>query len=324
MAGTQQTTEGLPSFVVQTSLASSGNVRSSLDGIDVSTLTDKANAYVSDIDEGYRWFAESTALVESPFVVIPEGQAAVTPGRWILLSSSNTPNLLFVSNAQDFPAPVGGVITLATDTLYTVNGLVDIGSNRIVVPESSYLRGLLSARDGLVSTTSDALVTFTGSDALVQMENLGLYAPNGTLIDVTGTPVNLAFTSILGSADGIGNIRASEQVTLSNVILSCQSSGLNALGAGDTLKLSNVRINQSSGAGKLVDLGSSTWDFLTISNCSLLAAGTGTVLSGLAASGNIGIPGLAVVSSSQFEGGTILENITTGDARWTFTSNLGV
>jgi len=180
------------------------------------------------------------------------------------------------------------------------------------------------SRDGFVSTTASALVTMEGSDTIAELENLQLSAVNGTAINVTGTPGSLFVRKVTVDADTLGTFSATQNLEL-EFYGSCDS-GITFLDSGaPELALKAKLTQKAGGTGTLIDLGSIVWDFINIHESELLTQAGGTGLSGLATSGNLNTPGLGNVYSTRFDGGTALNNITTGDARWIFHSScLGV
>ena len=74
-----------------------------------------------------------------------------------------------------------------------------------------------------------------------------------------------------------------------------------------------------------MDLGSSTAPIIEFSNLSFTAPSGAFGISGLAASGNLPVGRLAMVSNCEFAGGmTPLENIASNDIRWNFTDNVPI
>lgn len=79
--------------------------------------------------------------------------------------------LVIVNSLDDFPEPVGGVITLANDTAYFIDGSVGIGSNRIqcgiratifgVSPEISYLHNTMDDQPLLTANETVSLWRIT-------------------------------------------------------------------------------------------------------------------------------------------------------------------
>ena len=77
---------------------------------------------------------------------------------WARVSTSGSSipsNFVFVASSADFPAPVGGVITLAASTIYYVTGTVDLLGDRLVSGENTALVGGSSEVSRITSTGSD-------------------------------------------------------------------------------------------------------------------------------------------------------------------------
>ena len=77
-------------------------------------------------------------LVRPPLGSGGGGAAVVTPAAQVIVNS-----------LADFPAPVGGIITLADDTVYKLGQNVVIGNNRIVLP--SGFSGKIDGLSGIVT-----------------------------------------------------------------------------------------------------------------------------------------------------------------------------
>src|SRR5690606_1998197 len=103
---------------------------------------------------------------------------------WIKLNSSveKRDNFVLVKELDDFPAPVGGVITLASNTYYEINGLVNIGGNTIHV-NNAYLSGLDANEDILVKT-GGALFSGSTGGSIRQLTLSG--GGSGSAFNITG------------------------------------------------------------------------------------------------------------------------------------------
>jgi len=95
---------------------------------------------------------------------------------WVLMSSSATGrnNYVLVKSASDFPAPVGGIITLAAGTVYEINGTVNLTSR--INLNGAWLRGMDAVNDKLVYTPATGEL-FTGTSG-GNIKSLTLSAPN--------------------------------------------------------------------------------------------------------------------------------------------------
>jgi hypothetical protein len=78
----------------------------------------------------------------------------------------------FVSSLDDFPDPVGGVITLPADTTWELTQDVDLLGNRLVAAADVLIKGQSSENCKLSSTglTGTAMITGTGSVLLRDMQ----------------------------------------------------------------------------------------------------------------------------------------------------------
>ncbi len=92
MAGTKTQTEGAPGFVTQSILAATTNLSNSLEGIDVTSLQDRATCFVRENGGLYRFVDTSLAVHSSPTVIRPAGLTAAQAGRWLLESGGAIAN----------------------------------------------------------------------------------------------------------------------------------------------------------------------------------------------------------------------------------------
>lgn len=86
MAGTQVVNEGAGSFYVDYLLDTSapqGRQNSLKGGFDISNLQNRATCWAEDVAALFRWNEASTATADDVNVILPLGQAAGTPGRWL-------------------------------------------------------------------------------------------------------------------------------------------------------------------------------------------------------------------------------------------------
>lgn len=93
---------------------------------------------------------------------IPTGYYFWDGTRWLrLLTSGNyRDNYVLVKSAADFPAPVAGVITLAPNTTYEINGTITLNSR--INLNGSKIEGMDALNDRLVYTPGTGEL-FTGS-----------------------------------------------------------------------------------------------------------------------------------------------------------------
>ena len=125
--------------------------------------------------------AEASPTVRS--IVAGAGiQVFANNGSLTIQSTGATPStgVVLVSSLSDLPTPVGDTITLAADTTYDPQGLIDISPYRLVVDS---LTVQLSSRNrlsrGFTSDTTGAVLTVTGVNSLAIVKEMLLLAPNG-------------------------------------------------------------------------------------------------------------------------------------------------
>ena len=98
----------------------------------------------------------------SPVTALSAMLAVDASGNVVVGNASNgRTNYVLVKSASDFPAPVGGVITLAPFTVYEINGTITL-TNKINL-NASTIRGADRANDKLLYTPTSGEL-FTGSN----------------------------------------------------------------------------------------------------------------------------------------------------------------
>lgn len=236
-----------------------------------------------------------------------------------------------VEALANLAAPVGGAIQLADDTVYRINGSVDLGVNHLVYGTNTIVLGEASQHDGLISTTTGGVLRAAGGDSIVA-KNFSIAAPAGMMFDGNGCP-NVFINSVVGS--DVSRFAVFEDCAVISILL---SSGVGISGANAGIQLINSSFGQrfamvlsaliqdSAGTGVLLDLGTSTWASIAVDDCEFVSAVGGTDISGLASNGNlVAIVGRARIFGNIINGaGTHLVGLTTDDTQWNFKMNVGV
>jgi len=238
-----------------------------------------------------------------------------------LVTSAVATKTKIISTISDFPSAVGGVITLDADTDYLL--VEDITTaNRFVVSRPNTIRAASSQMVRLTYTGSDYM--FSGTNPSFKIVNITLDCPNGHVFNTTATSAgvvqmvesNVKSCQTLGNADG-NFITRFTNVAFENLI----AGGLTFSGTHDTLVFDTGVAFLNGGA--LIDLGTATFQSLSISGSFIPSSAAGTFfLSGLPNSGNINAGGLGtVINNKGFGSGSSLDGISTDDARWNFLAN---
>lgn len=103
-----------------------------------------------------------STLVYSTGGTLPDGYYYWDGAKWVRLVTSTVArnNYVLVKAASDFPAPVGGIITLAANTIYEVNGTIVLTSK--INLNGSWITGMDAVNDKLVYTPTSGEL-FTGN-----------------------------------------------------------------------------------------------------------------------------------------------------------------
>ena len=267
-------------------------------------------------------------------------------------------NYVPVESVSDLPTPAAGVITLAGNTVYRINGTIALGTDRLSIPNAgTYLLGAFGDRDIITYTGILAMVTiapgidfhsdnvsFVASGAGATMfERTGaggfsmLFATltmdggGVQVFDITGAGVITIFRSgIIGTdATAIGKL-GGDIVSLSGVQSVNFGDGITLVGAGTSFGLTRCELSMSaggSGGGTLVNLAVSTWDLITITATQLITANAlDTAIGGQVDNGNLpGAGASGEISNSRIFGpGKALVGIDADDTKWLITAVSGV
>lgn len=228
-----------------------------------------------------------------------------------------------VASMSDFPAAIGGIISLLADTNYFL--VQDVStSNRFTMQETTTISG--SGVQNITFTYTGSGDMFTSSDVTNSWSNLRIDAPNGRVFNWSTTVQAVIRVSdvvivrcdkigLFGSTDGLGLARFTN-VSPADVV----TDGLEFSGNwnGFVFEVSFAVIN----GGAYFNLGTAT--FLTIVvDIPIVALAAGTnFISGLTGSGNINTGGIGIVTRAITSGdGTPLSGVSTEDALWSFAVN---
>ena len=248
--------------------------------------------------------------------------AAKINSNFVELYSVATPTRRIVVNAiSDLPAAVGGVITLEANTLYVQADDVNFSTTRLVFGDNTVYSGL----DSLVVTLSyvGTLPLFTITNSNGSVKNIRVTHPNSPLFsfsDPTGSHVlRVSDVSYFGSS--IGTLGGNNSgIRLTNFSGSVTANGMLFTGSWRAFLFEPSL--SSLGSGSFVDLGSATFDSISISETTLSYVTGSFFMSGLTNAGNINTGGLASIESVRLTGtGTPLQGITPDDILYVFAHN---
>lgn len=253
----------------------------------------------------------------SDIVLTDEGDAIE-----INYAPSATSKTVSISEVSDFPDPIAGVITLEPDTDYVITNDIST-SNRFVIQRPNAIRASSSQMVTLTYTGNGNM--FTGVDPSIKFINITISAPNGNIFSVTSPSFNAIVQMVECNVESCQTMGAIQNcfisrfsnVAFENLVLG----GLTFSGVNQVLVIDTGLA--VIGGGSLVDLGTSTFQTVSIAGGVIPSSAPGSFfLSGLPNSGNIVAGGLGtVINNKGFGSGTPLDGISPDDARWNFQAN---
>jgi hypothetical protein len=244
-----------------------------------------------------------------------------------LAGASALNDYVIIQSKSDFPAPAAGIIQLADNCIYQVNGTIILGADRLVLGSGTVVMGVQSSHDILVYTGTAACIQALGGNNL-RINDMTISAAAGAMVDaVDASVVNLM--DIIGVAERFGRFEDCDTVVIQQSAGVQLESGIELVNSspGALFAILNARLTQkASGAGILLDLGTSVWDSYQQTEIEMNSDAAGTDISGAAANANLTpTTGRGRVLNSIVNGdGAHLTGISVDDAQWRFVNNTGV
>lgn len=288
---------------------------SAQDGIEIShgfTVDSTGTPLITDV-------AASSPIVRS--LQAGSGISITPSGNVIELASTAaavSSKVVMVYGINDFPAPVGDVITLAANTQYCVQN--DISSiYRYVLSDNTVLCGVDYTTVELEYTGSGAMLSSV--DASIKIKDLTLTAVSGSMFSISSTTSQHLFRMINTNinCDSGGTLNALGLIYFFNTSFrNIYTNGVTFTGAFSIALFDTIGATMAAGAGNLFTLGTATFDYFTITKGLFNINTTGYIISGLANSGNINAGGYGYITNSRNFGTTDppTDNIFYSDLRW--------
>jgi hypothetical protein len=262
-----------------------------------------------------------------------DGNILRTDDAWVFVDNFGIidSNLLplsfrYINYEEDFPAPVGGVITLEPDVVYWIGADITT-SNRFALSSNA----TLSMASNRLST-----LTYTGANTMFTGENVNFSArfarfscPNGTMFDLSRTSgaaiVTLDFCAFADVAT-LGTLDSMTAVASYRNGYSDIDQGFTILGTGGVLDFEKCLVDSSSATFVFLDLGTSVSNTVLFRSMNLDAPSGAIAIEGAANSANILADRVAQVTNCTFTGGIVATggNIVPSDIRWNFEDNTGL
>lgn len=243
-------------------------------------------------------------------------------GAWSLPTGSYA-NVVIVAAATDFPTPVSDVITLAADTLYMLDGDIDIGNDRFVLSSNSAIRGLDSSLSSITTTTTGNVFTASGS---FHLDSFTLTATSGTVFALTGGASESSYIRnfTVASCSSMGTATAWYSFVWHKGTVSTTTTGLSFAGSCTTCIIDSVDFAAGYTTG--INFGAATFNTLAIRHCTFgNASATNHML--VAASGaNLNSAMVGRISSCDFKSGAsnMVNGLAVGDTAWLVDGNKNV
>lgn len=262
---------------------------------------------------------KGVSTATSGHVYIADGAGS---GSWGAPSGSKQLEVL-VQAASDFPAPVSNVITLSADTVYVLDGDINVGASRFVMSANSQIVGLGSGVSTLTTTTTGNVFTASSN---FNLQGFGLTASSATVFSCTGGAFESAYLKefTINSCSSVGSFSAWYSLFWDKGAVVSTTTGLTFSGACGILILDLVEF--IAGYTTAVDLNSSTFNTCTFNRCGFGNASATNHIIIAANSGNINSGKEGRIISCNFDAGAtnIVTNSDVGDTRWEYLFNLNL
>lgn len=229
-----------------------------------------------------------------------------------------------IQDVSELPAPSSGVITSEANTVYQINGAIDLGTNRLA--GSWHLFGVNPVHDSITYTGTGNMFTCTANQT-INCTSIGLTCSDGSskLISHAGGAsgfIALDNTFLIGINE-LGDVGAMQFFFINNNFISGCLAGFSFTGTvgGRFIFSGNTALNN---VGTLLGLGTAIFSNYTVTgNLSVVTPSGSTFMSGAASSANVGIRGL--IESNEFSGaGSVLGTIDIQDLKWRSDGNAGL
>jgi len=264
-------------------------------------------------------------------VAAGQGMGISESGGVLTFSVTGLPaitDIVIVVTVSDFPDPVAGVITLESGKTYSLQGLIDISPNRIVIPGSTVIYSQNRLTRGLTTDNPGALLTANDGGAFILREILLISTGGGSYLNLSGGGA-VGIENVLGVRSGaVSVIGDMDNVTFRNFSQVETGSGTYGFLWTGTHGEFNCSLGFYTGwTGTLFDFGTAvfTRGMTMGGDIRMLTDAGNTAISGAAASANIAVGAFGLCYSNKITGtGTALSGITASDDRWEFHKTDGV
>lgn len=171
---------------------------------------------------------------------------------------------VFIETLSDFPTPVGNVITLASNTVYGIDGSIDIGTNILIASAGTKIIGGGGSSTNSEIISNNAMPTLTISAAGVSVDGVTLRNINSgpALGIVSGaSDYKVVDTTMITSGASTPTVRVNQaglgQISDSFIHVTANGSGIEVEYDTTSVLVNNTKF-KGVGAGNGVNLDAST------------------------------------------------------------------
>jgi len=234
-----------------------------------------------------------------------------------------------VRQLSDFPAAVGGVITLLDNTIYEVNGSINLGTDRIEMGDESVLTGENQAVDTLIYTDTGNMITST--DSTVFIEKLTLAAPGGTVFGGTNVARDEFFivrNCTIGGSAQVANTTGFNTILVEETLQQTNTQGWQINNTQHVAFQSNLFFNWNQAVGcNFIQISGGTPEIMSIEN-NVLHPETNETAIDIDTGAGASVNNFTLVGNNfvgEATGGTYLSsNIDVNNSAYTFSANRGL
>lgn len=188
-------------------------------------------------------------------------------------------NYVIIKTLSDLPTPVGSVITLETGKYYHINGIINIGTNTIDIPDNCRLQGLATFQSGFIYTGTGSMMTSTDSN--ISLSNLSFFSPSvgSQLFNFTNnlkTKNCLLLNCFISGVNSCGTISGYDNVLLDTINNTGISNGYTC-NNNNHLYFISMAFDESCD-GTYLSMASGTYESVLIRNSMFHTSATATGL----------------------------------------------
>jgi hypothetical protein len=176
---------------------------------------------------------------------------------------------VFVSDVSDFPAPSSGVITLVVDTVYGIDGFVDIGNNSIEFSAGSKIvgGGGSSTKSEIKSDSANPTININANN--VSIDGITAYNEQGPALEISGASYEIVDSTFVsdGANAAVLSSPGAGKINNSFVYISPGGSGMLVNQNVNSLLITNTKFIGFGTGNGISLIGTNTANRLIATNC---------------------------------------------------------